>query len=281
MDLNSTAQRPDIGGEVYPDGEMPQMGGAFSSLLPGTNVFRLPVNLPALWVEVKYKDPRSQVEVDGVQLKLDKNAPLVVVGGDQDGETLTATFSTMPIPRGKKDDPATPYISDLALMLDVGLEGNLAVGQRTRPLAKVGPAAIAALKAAINRFAGRTVRIEHGLSATCRADKVRYILEKVQDAAGNWVDNPEGKTHLDPSGLTGCAVPGTKAGRYYTKDFKRPTKVAGPTGQMIDNPDPGYDDQILCTCGDATGVSVVLRGFPRVERFLPPVPGPTGVVPQK
>lgn len=247
------------GGEEWPEGDLPeQMGGPRSTLMPGQSDFRLPANLSQLWHDVAIEDtrpylPSGQVnpnkgkKVARKQLKLDRNNPLVVVGGKQDGEPMTATFSTNPRVRGKKDDPKSPWISDVAYLLDICLQD------------KSRPNTPDAVVATVNKYAGKTIRLEHGLTAQCRDDKVRYIM----------VVTSEGESTIpDPTGTKGCGK------RWYTKDFKNPE-----TGQ--------YDTEIACTCGavkpevaaqlQAAGqpvpapVVVVLRAYESVERFLPPI----------
>ncbi len=234
-DLNSPDRRPDLGGEVWPDGDLPaQMGGAFSSLPPGVSNFRLPIDLPQLWDTVVVKADRPGHPDHGkdlvrIRVKFSREHPLVVVDGPHKDETLTATMTNNPRPRGRKDNPQTPWISDLMYLLDVSL------GDKSRP---TNPDV---LKAAINKHAGRVIRLEHGLSAQCRPDKVRYIE----------VSNGNGTSSVmqDPSGVQGCGL------RYYTKDFKNPDAKGDQ---------PPYDEQIECDC------HAILRGFAQVERFLPP-----------
>jgi len=258
------------GGEEWPEGDLPeQMGGARTTLMPGQNDFRIPMNVAQLWHDVAIENtrpylPSGQVDPNGPlanggkgkkvmrkQLKFDRNNPLIVVGGKQDGEPMTATFSTNPRARGKKDDPKTPFISDVAYMIDISL------ADKSRPKTPEETVAL------VNRYAGKTIRLETGLTAQCRDDKVRYIL----------VATAEGESTIpDPNGIKGCGK------RWYSKDFK--------------NPDTGvYDTEIACTCGQpkpevvaqlqAAGqpvppaVTVVLRAYESVERFLPPlVAGP-------
>lgn len=235
-DINSTQPRNDIGGE-WPEGDLPeQMGGARSTLLPGISTFRIPENIAQLWHDVDIEDKRQTLangtpnptvtqKVRRKQLKFDRANPLVVVGGPHDGEPMTATFTNHPRPRGKKDNPQTPWISDLAYLLEIALND------------KSRPKTVDALVAQITKYRGKTMRLEHGLTAQCRGDKVRYIL--VQTAEGE-------STIQDPTGAKGCGA------RYYTKDFKNPENNT-------------FDTEIQCDCG------AVLRGFEQVERFLPPL----------
>jgi len=252
-DINSTQARPEPTVEWPAQGEeLPeQMGGTRSTLMPGVSTFRLPANLQQLWHDIEAEDrrpylpsgqpnPNKGQKFKRRQLKFDRNTPLVVVGGPHDGDVMTATFSTHPRPRGKADDPKTPWISDASYLLDVSLND------------KSRPADPKLLEATINKYGGKTIRLEHGLTAQCRPDKARYI--RVATSAGE-------ETIPDPAGVKGCGR------RYYTKDFKNPS-----TG--------GYDTEIACDCSQPTAqeaaqgkqpATVVLRGFEQVERFLPPL----------
>jgi len=261
-DINSTVARPEVAVE-WPDqgSDLPDQGGGArrTTLAPGIYAFKLPESLVSLWHEVEVVDRRAFLgngqpnptfnqKVKRSQLKFDRNAPLIVVGGPHDGEPMTASFSSAPRPRSfKKDaskDPATPWISDLAYLLDIALAD------------KSRPSNPEALKATINKYAGRTIRLETGLTAQCRADKVRYI--RVETVEGN--ERAE-QDLQDPTGKKGCGK------RFNTKDFKDPA-----TGK--------YDLEIACVCGDPTqdevnaGVlpaTVIVRAFEQVERFLPPL----------
>jgi hypothetical protein len=275
-DINSTTARPDPGGEYWPEGDLPeQMGGQRTTLLPGIYTFRLPENLAQLWKDVEIEDgrpflpngmpnPTKGQKILRKQLKLDRNAPLVVVGGPHDGEPMTATFTNNPRARGKKDDSKTAWISDLAYLLDQCLQGDVPPAQRLRP--KTADE----LVAAINRYAGKTIRLETGLTAQCRPDKVRYVRITTQEPG-----QPEQATDmLDPAQIKGCGK------RYYSKDFKNPT--GGVVDPATGVAQPMFDTEIACVCGHQPtpaqveagaqpGVDVVLRGFEQVERFLPPL----------
>ena len=233
-EVNSPAARPEIPGEIWPDGDLPeQFGGQYTTLMPGSDTFRLPLTLPQLWSSVEITDgnphsPTTGQKVTRLSLRFDRDNPLVVEGGPRDGQTLTASFSGNPRPRGKKDDPNTLWISDLAYLLAIGL------GSKARP------ATPDQLKAEINKYSGKTIRLEHGLSAHCREDKPRYIL------------SADGQTAIpDPDKTMGCGE------RFYTKDFTAKDEKGGNI----------FLDTVLGDCG------AVLRGFPNVERFLTPLAG--------
>lgn len=247
---NTAATQPDINkppatdvpGEVWGEGDLPAQGFGQTTLMPGIDNFLVPASLAQLWDKVDVKMNRPGHKDNGKtitrqRLKFDKNVPLVVADGPNKGETFTMNVTSNPRPRGKVDDPATMWVSDLAYMLEIGF------GDKSRPTTAE------ALKAQINKYAGKTIRIEHGLSAHCRPDKVRYII--VKDAAG------AEKTVPDPTGQKGCGDDSQKRpdgkgkkGRFFTRDFKDPE-----SGE--------YMDTIECDC------AAVLRGFPSLERFVP------------
>lgn len=244
----------DIPGEAWADGDLPAQGGAMATLMPDTSEFQLPANLAQCWTKdgVKIKDGRKLLgngqpnpthgqEVVRLQLKFDRNTPLVVVSGPHKGEAMTASFSSNPRPRGKADDLKTPWISDLAYLLEIGLND------------KSRPTTAAALQARINMYAGKSIRIEHGLSAHCRPDKVRYVVVALPGGGEQTIEDPQGTKGCGDDTKKRADGKG-KQGRFYTKDFKDPQ-----TGE--------YLDVIECDCG------AVLRGFPSVERFAPPVVG--------
>jgi hypothetical protein len=239
-----TAARPDLATEVmdYPEGDLPKQGGTFSTLKPGVSTFRLPASL--VWDTVDIKDGREGSPTQGnlitrTRLKFDSDHPLVVEGGPSNGETLTCTFTSNPRPRGKMADPETPWISDLVYLLEIGL------GDKSRPKTPQ------ALIATITKYAGKTLRLKHGLTAHCREDAVRYIL--VEDPATKAVSSIQ-----DPNGVKGCGL------RWFTNDgIKWATRGKGKAPSKFDA--EGYAESIECDCGAA------LRGFPQVDAFLPPL----------
>jgi hypothetical protein len=248
-------------GDMWPEGDLPAQGGGFGpTLMPSIDEFIVPQNLAQLWdtVDIKDSNPKSRTfgqVVSRNRLKFDKNAPLIVASGPNKGEVFTCQVSANPRPRGKADDENTPWISDLAYMLEIGF------GDKSRPTSAQ------ALKAQINKYAGKSIWIDHGLSAHCRPDQVKYVYDDANP-------NPDGtpKTMKDPRGVKGCgddtkkrADGKGKQGRYYTRDFKDP-----------DSKDGGYVDQIECDtvigvtqAGAPVYCGAALRGFPSLERFVP------------
>src|SRR5882672_5122548 len=115
--------RPDIGGDI-PD-ELPPSGGGGgrTTLQPGIDVFKLPMELPQLWSEVVMKWDKDGQTYERAMLKLTKDHPLVVVGGVNDGDVMTMILNNNPRPRpwNKRDEPTTPWVSDLVYLLRVGL----------------------------------------------------------------------------------------------------------------------------------------------------------------
>lgn len=266
--INQPPSGADVAGEAWPEGDLPSQGGGFMpTLMPGISTFRIPDNIAQCWDTKLMKDarktlpngqpnPKYNQDVPRNVLKFDKNNPLVIVDGPNKDIPMSVTWSSQPRPRPAKDadKPETPWISDLAYMLDIGLND------------KSRPATADALKQRINQYAGKTIRFEHGLTARCAPDKVRYIVVTIPNPNFNKAlpvsdDNPLQieQTIKDPQGTKGCADDTKrraddkgKKGRYYTQDFKDPT-------------DNTYMDQLQCDCG------AVLRGFAQFERFVPPL----------
>lgn len=241
-DINTaTAVRDDV--IQWPEGELPEQGFANTEpVMPGIYLMTLPQDLAACWVDgnpVENKVPGSPTFGQMVirpYLKFDKAHPLVIFGGKHDGEPFTATISSNPRARGKKDDPATPYVSDVTYLLVTSL------GDKTKY------PSLTAQQAAINRHGGKQIRLETGLSAFCSPEKVIYELVEIpgepgQDSTFKSVENPDG--------TRGCGK------RWYTRSFKLDDAQAKETGEA-------YSDRRYCDCG------AYLRGFPQIERFLPP-----------
>src|SRR5262245_28082676 len=128
--VNSTAARPDVAVE-WPEGEFPEQGGgSHATLLTGIDSFLIPANVAPLWHDLVIEDSRQYLpgpngtgvpnptfkqKVKRRQLKFDRNSPLIVTGGKYDGQPMTANWSTNPRPRpwSKREDPKTPWISDV------------------------------------------------------------------------------------------------------------------------------------------------------------------------
>lgn len=263
-DVNDTEARPEPVVDWPDQGtDLPtQMGGARSTLMPGISNFLMPPEIAPLWGDITAVDrrpflsngqpnPTKGQKFKRRMLKFDRNSPLVIVGGPHDGEPMTATFSTHPRQRGKTDDPKTAWISDAAYLLD------LALNDKSRP------ADPKVLEASINKYGGKVIRIEHGLSGQCRPDRQRYIRVTTTDGESDL---------LDPTGQKGCGR------RYYTRDFKNPAG-GQPTSEIDPTPQAAYDTEIACDCGTPSAEEaaagkqaalVVVRGFENVERILTP-----------
>lgn len=222
-DINTAAVRDDV--IVWAEGtdiaNLPEQGfGNLETLLPAVYTFKLPEDLQSLWHDgnpVENKVPGSPTfgqQVIRPYLKFDKAHPLVVFGGEHDGVPFTAVVSTNPRPRGKKDDPKTPYISDATYLLNVALAD------------KRKPTSLTEQQAFINAYGGKTIRVRTGLSAFCNPEKVRYVLVEIPGGPG---ESATQKSVEDPNGTRGCGQ------RVYTKGFKLP--------------DGTFTDQTYCGCG--------------------------------
>lgn len=193
-DINSLNLRDDVYTEEIPQ-ELPEQGGSFvPNLKPGPYWFRIPAEVSQLWAafdqtkDVLSGQPLAQ-PIQRLQLKFDRDHPLVVVGGTEDGSVLTQTISNMPRKRSKKAD--VPPVSDMTYLLREGLQDNTPVNSPKTWMA------------AINAHAGHIFPAEVGLQGQCRKDKVRYI----PDGQGGQIE--------DPAGTLGCGE------RYYTQAFKQ------------------------------------------------------------
>lgn len=287
--LNSTEPRPADADIQWPEGDLPeQMLGGGSVLMPGDRTFRLPPAsaMPQLWHDVVAEDQRPGSPTKGQklnfrQLKFDSGNPLVVVGGPDDGEPFRDAYSTVPRARGKKDDPATAYVSDIAYLLSVSL------GDKRRPKNQQE------LEQIINSYGGQTVRLRTGLSGQCRPDKAVRI--EVYDPTDTTyaAENRQPRTMVidDPTGRKGCGK------RFYTEPRKNaPTAYKNPNGGAPipgTNPvqyEPKYYTELQCDnevphpqAGQPDGqggvypatmtCDAIVRGYPRTEGFLPPLAG--------
>lgn len=130
--------------------DLPELGG-FTQLPPGDYDFRLPANLAECW-------STYVLEKGGTHLRLsfDQEHPMIVLGGEHDGEPfMYQSFTSQTRPRGK--DQA--QLSDLAYLLRDGLKDKRPITGKPQ------------LAAAINEGAGKIVRANIQLTAQCRDDK--------------------------------------------------------------------------------------------------------------
>lgn len=179
------------------DMELPAQMGSFTTLMPGVDTFQLPPNLAQayeLYDEKERDKDGKEIEngkiIQRIRFIFDNDAPLTVVGGPNNGETMRARITSSPRKRGKKGSDA-PSVADLAYLLRISLNDKTVVFT-TRDW-----------HAAVSKHAGEHIRLKHGLRGSCNPKGVRYI------------DNGEGGSKEDPSGTMGC-------GKYYrSKDFKQ------------------------------------------------------------
>lgn len=276
--MTEKLQLRDEADESLTNEELPeQMGPQTPTILPGISHFRIPPNIDQCWEAKDYErkdkdgntiiDPATQKPAveQHLLLKMDKENPMVVVGGEFDGLPATATITTIPRKRGKKNDPNAPMVHDLSYFVRESLADKSVVARKSDWLPIV------------NKHAGEVVRLEHGLSANCDPERVRYI----PDGAGGVIQ--------DPDGNHGCGKAGgsEKKTRLYTADFKVTLFQCDLTGESYNTRDealaaatergggaanvksvPAWTDQVQCKnpeCG------AMLRGFFRIERFLAPL----------
>ncbi len=272
--INDLALRDEITDSIPSDLPEQGGGTALPVLLPGISIFRIPANVvqavqtfdeqvkDALGNALVYPAGTTRaingmitdlsgttraingmitdlsgqaMVVQRLRVKFDKDIPLVVVGGPNDGQPVATSISTQPRNRTRQKGEPPVLVADMTYLIRESLQ------DKASPLTKPSE-----WLAAIQKTAGRTFRAEHGLNASCNPDRVRYIHDP-SDASGRGA-------MLDPSGQHGC---GNGGKRLYTSAFKLPANLGG-----------GFSDIVYCpTC------AAKLRGFFQIERFLAPLPG--------
>lgn len=259
-----------------PNVELPSQGSSYTpTILPGKYLFRLPANLDQCWeardYEKKDKDKQVVMGPDGkpvveqhLLLQFDAENPLVVVGGDYDGLPAQATITTIPRDRNRKKGEPPNLVHDLTYLVRTSLNDRTPVTKK-----KEWPGIV-------NKYAGHVIYLETGLSAQCSSERVRYV----DDGAGGGV--------ADPGGVMGCNhAAGMEKGensRLYTNDFKVKVwqdQTPGGAGntyntreEAIEGGVPAeylkqitlFTDTVHCK-----GCGARLRGFFRVEKYLPPL----------
>jgi hypothetical protein len=242
--INDLAIRDDITDDV--PSELPaQLGGqGLPTLLPGTHIFRIPTDVQALFEPYDEilkdelgnpvadpTDPTKARIIQRLRVRFDKDNPLLVVGGEENDTPVTTSISNQPRNRARKGE-ARVLVSDLAYLLR---ESLVYKGPLTKNSEWV---------TALMQYGGKIFRVEHGLSAYCSPDRVRYV------------NDPSDQTFVgsiqDPSGQHGCGH------RLYTSAFKLPAQ----NGQR-----GGYSDIAYCP-----KCSAKLRGFFQIEKYLKPTP---------
>lgn len=240
--INNLQIRDDVVEEM--PSELPeQMGGlGLPPLFPGTHIFRIPQNVAQLvetYDEVVKDangnpvpdpaDPNKALLVQRLRVRFDKDDPLLVVGSEENEHPVATSISNQPRNRSRKGEPRV-LVSDMAYLFRESL-------QYTGPLTKNSEWA-----AAIQWAGGKVFRAEHGLSAYCNTEKVRYVHDPTDATMRGSVQ--------DPTGQKGCGE------RLYTSSFKLPAQNGQPGG---------FSDIAYCKKCQAK-----LRGFFQIERFLKP-----------
>lgn len=264
--------------------ELPAQGGSFTpTILPGRSLFRLPANLDQCWETKDYekKDAAGNVLHDQATgqpvveqhllLKMDDENPMIIVGGPYDGLPAQSTITTIARRRGKKSDKDAPMVHDLTYLVRTSLQDQTPVLKRKDwiPL--------------VNKYAGHLVHLEHGLSAQCSPERVRYI----DDGSGQGIEDPDGTMGCDHAAGPAMMEDGTfpasakKGSRLYTKDFSVSRVQDTTSGNVYNSRDEAIEagaqaadlknvtvfvDTVYCK-----GCGARLRGFFRIEKFLAPL----------
>lgn len=246
--------------------DLPEQGGGSSYLfVPPTKslLLRLPADLMQCWEPVDEKlfedlkrtipkmDPATgqQQVVQRIQWTFDKDHPLTIVAPgnpELDGQPCPrVTVDNIPkTVRGGYGNPEKPKVAPAVFML------RTALGEPGTTLLNTPKQWVTVMA----QHAGHVFRVETGLSTFCNPEKVRYIPVPQYDAQQQVTGY---ESIEDPSGVKGCGK------SYYTPDFKH---------------NGAYLERVQCQPGKgspkekkATGCGAYLRGFFRIEQFLPPL----------
>lgn len=102
-------------GQALDYGTMPDQMGSFTPPpQPGSYRFKLPVDLTSIW-EV-FDHTKGNPPGKRVRAKFDDAHPLTIIqspNGDRNGEPFQTSLSNAERKRGKKEDAAAPWISDM------------------------------------------------------------------------------------------------------------------------------------------------------------------------
>lgn len=202
-------------GEALDYGTMPDQLGTFvEPPQPGSYRFRFPARMDAIW-EV-FDHPNGKPPGKRIRAKFDDANPLTIVqspGGTRDNEPFMTSITNAERKRGKKDDTAAPYISDMDY---------------------------------INRDV-------FGLTAKPAGGNVGYAQEFMKhggeefgaEVTWNWFCNDKKNIYVDDG--TGRLTEVQQAGcgtSYYQKDVdKVPSDPADPNSPKV------FPLRITCSCG--------------------------------
>lgn len=248
--------------------ELPEQSSApLPTVMPGISIFQLPTDMLSV-IEtfdelqkaedgspIYEPDPANpgqqrQRVVQRVRLHFTKDNPLMIVNPTERKDmVVTATISNVPRNRARKGEPPNK-VADLAYLIRVSLKDTTSVLNSPKSYVQ-----------ALLTKGGQQFRAEHGLTAHCREDKVRYIHKAPDDP--NTPDNGLGSQE-DPAGTMGCGK------RFYTSKFKLPAAQGGGFTDIA------YCDNPQCLA-NGHGNPAKLRGFFQIERWLEPIAGMNAV----
>lgn len=222
-------------GTVKDYADVPDQLGAFlPPPQPGTYRVKFPAKLDDIY-EV-FDHPEGKPPGRRIRAKFDDSHPLLIIqspGGRNDGEPFQTTISNAERPRGKKDDPNRPLVSDLDYIFrDVF---DLKTPPKTNP----------AYATELMKHPGAEMTVDVEWSWFCNPKKNIYVQ----------VDNPGGTpSYTEQEGTLGCST------RYYQQDIK--------DGNLLELSDPNnpespkqYPLRITCQCGASVRAFAGLRNF--------------------
>lgn len=205
-----------------------QMGGFQEPPQPGTYRFKLPTKLDDIWES--FDHDKGNPPGKRLRARFDDSHPLTIIqspGGEKNGEPFMTSFTNAERRRGKKDDTAAPYISDL----DYFNRDVFDVAQK--------PKTNAAYAQEFMKHGGQEFTADVEWSWRCNKDRNIYV------------DNGQGGQQEVQQ--LGCGA------AYYQKDIeKQPSDPNDPNSPKV------YPLRITCG-GENCGAS--LRAFANLTRF--------------
>lgn len=156
-----------------------QRGGGYTPLpQPGTYSFKLPANLDSSFGVVPEALSKAfRVEGQRVEARFDSEHPLLIVGGEHNGERFDSSVNNVEINRAPKGQPEV-RVPDMAYLLQ-------ALGEPSMPQLGANKAFLGALA----KHAGKLFTADIEWRAASKDSKTRYIY----DAEGKVVEDPSGR----------------------------------------------------------------------------------------
>lgn len=207
-----------------------QFGTIQDPLYPGTYLFEFPKRVDDLWE--KFDHTKGNPPGPRIRAKFDDSHPLLIIqspGGTRDGEPHTCSISNAEFKRGKAEDAAAPWISDMDYI------NRDVFGVPTKPTGNKGYADLFQAKAVVNGVPQRFLA-DVTWSWTCSNQRNIYVAN--------------GQGGMQEMQQLGCGT------TYRQRDVpKVPADPNNPQSQLV------YPMRITCQCGAS------LRAFANLGNY--------------